>query len=253
MVALQLLSAQVSQFSWSLSSSFTPQNAPTLAAASQKKSRAPKPPPQNHEVSTSNSPQSKSQIHKKMSAFAPQKSLPSRSVSQAEALEHVQAYLALTKSSPWLLPNARLEPTGPAAGSSGNNVTINNLERVEAGLRGEWLAPQFDLGEKEIAVVDTAPVEVEGWQDKDEFEREQSDVEGEVVPEETVVAQGREAARNEGVSTPNAKAGKEKRKHDGGEEGGPVDKKARAAEKKLRQKEEKKLRAEEKLKAQAEN
>ncbi|RAL68090.1 hypothetical protein DID88_008808 [Monilinia fructigena] len=83
-----------------------------------------------------------------MSAFPPHKSIPSIPVNQTIALKYLQEYLSLTSSTPYLLPNAKLEPTGPTIGSSHSSVTIHNLERVEAGLRGEWLAPTLELRRK---------------------------------------------------------------------------------------------------------
>ncbi|KAB8304552.1 hypothetical protein EYC80_003935 [Monilinia laxa] len=127
-----------------------------------------------------------------MSAFPPHKSIPSIPVNQTIALKYLQEYLSLTSSTPYLLPNAKLEPTGPTIGSSHSSVTIHNLERVEAGLRGEWLAPTLELEEEnavEIAQgMDDGTVQgsggdkmdIDGWQDKEEFEREQSIDEGDV-------------------------------------------------------------------------
>ncbi|KAG4034885.1 hypothetical protein MFRU_002g02340 [Monilinia fructicola] len=126
-----------------------------------------------------------------MSAFPPHKSIPSIPVNQAIALRYLQEYLSLTSSTPYLLPNAKLEPTGPTIGSSHSSVTIHNLERVEAGLRGEWLAPTLELEENAVEIaqgMDDGTVQgsggdkmdVDGWQDKEEFEREQSIDEGDV-------------------------------------------------------------------------
>lgn len=127
-----------------------------------------------------------------MSAFPPHKSIPSIPVNQSIALKYLQEYLSLTSSTPYLLPNAKLEPTGPTIGSSHSSVTIHNLQRVEAGLRGEWLAPTLELEEENAVEIaqgmddGTAQgsggdkMDVDGWQDKEEFEREQSIDEGEV-------------------------------------------------------------------------
>ncbi|TGO40446.1 hypothetical protein BHYA_0037g00470 [Botrytis hyacinthi] len=122
------------------------------------------------------------------SAFPPHKSIPSIPVNQTIALKYLQDYLSLTSSTPYLLPNAKLEPTGPTIGSSHSSVTIHNLQRVEAGLRGEWLAPTLEMEEEnpvEIAhgLEDASggdKMDVDGWQDKEEFEREQSIEEGDV-------------------------------------------------------------------------
>jgi len=180
-------------------------------------------------------------------SFAPQQSLPSRAITQEQALQHIQTYLALTKSAPYLLPNARLEPSGPTAGSSGH-VTIRNLERVEAGLRGESLAPSLDIFAPTSAEENGEGIVGEGngeemeWQDKDEFEREQDDIEGEIMPEQTIIAQGNEKLVNGTVEEGSGK----KRKFIGEE--GAKDKAARKAEKKMRLKEDQKMRAAEALK-----
>ncbi|KAF7953661.1 uncharacterized protein EAE97_001060 [Botrytis byssoidea] len=122
------------------------------------------------------------------SAFPPHKSIPSIPVNQTMALKYLQDYLSLTSSTPYLLPNAKLEPTGPTIGSSHSSVTIHNLQRVEAGLRGEWLAPTLEMEDEnpvEIAqgledASEGDKMDVDGWQDKEEFEREQSIEEGDV-------------------------------------------------------------------------
>lgn len=127
-----------------------------------------------------------------MSAFPPNKSVPSIPVNETIALKYLQDYLALTSSTPYLLPNAKLEPTGPTIGSSHSSVTIHNLQRVEAGLRGEWLAPTLEMQEENAVEVaqgmDDGTVQgsggdkmdVDGWQDKEDFEREQSIDDGDV-------------------------------------------------------------------------
>lgn len=118
-----------------------------------------------------------------MSAFPPQRSVSSIPVSQDIALKYLSAYLEAAKSSPHLLPNARLEPSGPTAGSSTSSITIHNLQRVEAGLKGEWLAFTLELGEQNVPLAEGMDdgtnkgqenEEGEGWMDLDEYQREQS-------------------------------------------------------------------------------
>lgn len=82
-----------------------------------------------------------------MSAFPPSRILPSLPITQDVALKHLQSYLTRSESTPYLLPNARLEQSGPAAGSSSASVTMYNLQRVEAGLRGVWLETGIGEGE----------------------------------------------------------------------------------------------------------
>jgi hypothetical protein len=98
---------------------------------------------------------------------------------------------------------------------------MHNLERVEAGLRGElWLAPvDFRTSVEEEKGQGN---EME-WQDKDEFEREQ-DIEDDTIPEVRLFAQA-----PLDIET-NMK------------QGGKMDKEARKAGKKARRKEEAKKR-----------
>lgn len=127
-----------------------------------------------------------------MSAFPPHHTIPSIPIPQEIALKFLSNYLEATKTSPYLLPNARLESSGPTAGSSASSVTIHNLRRVEAGLRGEWLAPTLDLEEGIVTVAEgmddgmnkgqavNEEGEAEGWMDLDEYQREQSIEGGEI-------------------------------------------------------------------------
>ncbi len=130
-----------------------------------------------------------------MSAFPPQRSVASIPVSQEIACKYLSAYLSAAQSSPHLLPNARLEPSGPTAGSSNSSITIHNLQRVEAGLRGEWLAPTLDLEEGKDVVpiadgMDDGTNKQQGneagdWMDLDQYQREQS-IEGGTIAEGVV-------------------------------------------------------------------
>ena len=142
-----------------------------------------------------------------MSAFPPVRSLPSTPITTTEALQRLQSYLEATKSNPALLPNATLQADGPKARSeSASNLVIHNLKRVEAGLRGEWLAPSLELEAEGMAGFESFPVTGngqgvgegddagEGWQDLDEYQREQSIEMGEVGPRETGIGlEGEEA------------------------------------------------------------
>ncbi|KAI9046530.1 hypothetical protein LZ554_009277 [Drepanopeziza brunnea f. sp. 'monogermtubi'] len=186
-----------------------------------------------------------------MSAFPPQRTVASMPVSQDIALKYLSAYLSAAKSSPHLLPNARLEPSGPTAGSSNASITIHNLQRVEAGLRGEWLGPAVELEENNVPIADgmddgtnkgEGNVEGEGWVNLAEYQRDQS-VEGgtagdnptaeemdsdlEVGNEKGGKDQGEAAAYGNMVSRAGEAQGQK-----------ALDKKARKAEKKARLKEE---------------
>ncbi|SZF03424.1 unnamed protein product [Blumeria hordei] len=86
-----------------------------------------------------------------MSAFPPQRTITSIPVSSTTALTCLSAYLTCSETQPHLLPNTRLDPSGgPTVGSSKHSVTIHNLKRMEAGLRGEWLAPILQLGSDDM-------------------------------------------------------------------------------------------------------
>jgi hypothetical protein len=110
---------------------------------------------------------------------------------------------------------------------------MHNLKRVEAGLRGEWLAPSLELEAEGMAGFESFPVTgigleggeddaTEGWQDLEEYQREQSIEMGEIGPRETVIGE-----RDEALPVINTKARK------------PIDKEARKREKKERLKREK--------------
>ncbi|KAI9671569.1 MAG: hypothetical protein M1817_003621 [Caeruleum heppii] len=74
-----------------------------------------------------------------------------RLVSPATALAQIQTYLSSCQTSAHLHPDALLTDQGPqflSAGSKGGLV-LHNLRRVEAGLRGEWMAAVEDEAEEE--------------------------------------------------------------------------------------------------------
>ena len=118
-----------------------------------------------------------------MSAFPSHRAITSIPVLPEKALIYLSTFLTNSKSQPHLLPNARLEPSGVTAGSSSSSVTIHNLQRVEAGLRGVWLAPTLDL-ENNVPVTEgmddgtnkpgVKGENGEGWMDLDDYQREQS-------------------------------------------------------------------------------
>ncbi len=117
-------------------------------------------------------------------SFPPHTSLSSKPVSQAQALEHLTAYLDAAATTPHLLPNATLQPTGPVAQSGAtSNLTIQHLQRVQAGLRGEWLAPVLDMTEETFAEPDSVAAGKkttfdDDWQDPSEYQHAQTDVTG---------------------------------------------------------------------------
>ncbi|PBP15595.1 hypothetical protein BUE80_DR013675 [Diplocarpon rosae] len=197
-----------------------------------------------------------------MIAFPPQRSVTSIPVAQEIALKYLSAYLEATKSSPHLLPNARLEPSGPTAGSNNSSITIHNLQRVEAGLRGEQLAPTVTLEENDMPNANgnyegrnmrQENLPGEEWMDLDEYQREQSFEGGEIRND---VVQGPEINRglgeenywDDGVQDAVAAASSNKseatKKQKVGATAGiaknPIDKEARKEEKKARLKQEQK-------------
>ncbi|CAG8957934.1 hypothetical protein HYFRA_00000277 [Hymenoscyphus fraxineus] len=132
-----------------------------------------------------------------MSSFPPTRSHAPLSVPPAYAQKLLSTYITLSNTHAYLLPNAHLTASGPTSGSS-TSITLRNLQRVEAGLRGEWLAPVVDL---EVAIAqgkEKEGKEEEGWQNLEDYQLEQEDVEGEVVGESTVVAQTGEEEEEDG-------------------------------------------------------
>ncbi|KAL6716463.1 hypothetical protein ACLMJK_006030 [Lecanora helva] len=124
-------------------------------------------------------------------------------ISTSDALSLLSAYLDSASTDPSLHPNALLTENGPITPSAGPNtgLVLHNLRRVEAGLKGEHLGADLTFekygGEGLPGLKDgnTVPGATEvpiggvsdggrdtesGWQDKEEFEREQDVVEGEI-------------------------------------------------------------------------
>lgn len=136
---------------------------------------------------------------------------------------------------------------------------------MEAGLRGEWLAPVLDLNEKtegagEVPIakgmgdgIDPGGDEGEGWQDPDEYARQQSIEVGEVAPRATALGQEGDEEGDELVEVEQGPRSKKRKLENGTTEGDKAwEKKAKKEAKKLKIKEEKKKRAAEKLREAAE-
>ncbi|OBT80635.1 hypothetical protein VF21_00385 [Pseudogymnoascus sp. 05NY08] len=158
-------------------------------------------------------------------SFPPHHSKPSHPIPPSLALTHLTTYLTAATTTPSLLPNATLQPTGPIAPSdAASNLTIQHLRRVEAGLRGEWLAPVLDLEESYPAAVDDTKggegekgdVEMgtDGWQDLDEYQREQSVEVGELGGETVVASEEGAAVEVKASEGEGMKQDKEARKRD---------------------------------------
>jgi hypothetical protein len=140
-------------------------------------------------------------------AYPPCKIHSSKPITQSDALKLVSSYLEAAATDPSLHPNALLTESGPVSSNSGANLglVLHNLQRVQAGLRGEYLEPEIDLTGfgGEIGTIEATDVPVLGasaadngvisegapvvagqqkdeWQDKEEFEREQGVDQGEL-------------------------------------------------------------------------
>ncbi|MCJ1436066.1 hypothetical protein MMC27_005444 [Xylographa pallens] len=165
----------------------------------------------------------------------------SRCIAPSEALCLLSSYLVAATEQPYLQPNALLTVGGPVSATSGPNtgLTLHNLQRVKAGLRGEHLSVELlvdkhdyeglpdnqiegdglarnthiTLPLREVAHSGDLNMGVEGWQDKIEFEREQDITQGEVGDR----LQGVTDLRGEDVEVPQVhvtqiNSGKEDRK-----------------------------------------
>lgn len=128
----------------------------------------------------------------------------------SEALSLLSAYLEAATTDPSLHPNALLTESGPITPSSGANtgLVLHNLRRVEAGLKGEHLGADLTfekhggealpgmMDENAVARASEVPVgglqregkDLDGgWQDKEEFGREQGSVQGELGKRDNAV------------------------------------------------------------------
>lgn len=144
-------------------------------------------------------------------AFPPIHTHSSTRVSTAHAQNLLATYLTQSLTTSSHHPNALLTESGATNPSGAHTgLIIHNLERIEAGLRGENLGADLEIGRKkknegweEVVLLDEATggadavvpggpsvgkvpgggdaeVAQEEWQDRSEFEREQEDVEGEI-------------------------------------------------------------------------
>lgn len=158
-------------------------------------------------------------------------------ISQPKALNFLSAYLEAANTDPSLHPNAMLTQKGPATPSAGPNtgLVLHNLNRIEAGLGGEHLGADLTFqnyggegqpdmmvgntiaGANEIPIggLDRQGQELEGgWQDKEEFEREQEIVEGEIGKRDNAIngASGEKGGRVPKVEATKCRDDKKARK-----------------------------------------
>lgn len=182
-------------------------------------------------------------------SYPPYRAHSSHQLSIEAAQSLLSTYLTESESSPHLHPDALLSTAGVQFSTHGGpmgGLVLHNLRRVEAGLRGERLAPDPEP-ESDDRVLDGLIEESgaklqgkswkrklndveEGWQDLEEFQREQGRVEvGEIGDRSNFVEDG--SAESPVLATGSA---------------GKVDKEARKKAKKEREQEKKRKRAEEK-------
>ena len=182
-------------------------------------------------------------------SYPPYRAHSSHQLSIEAAQSLLSTYLTESESSPHLHPDALLSTAGVQFSTHGGpmgGLVLHNLRRVEAGLRGERLAPDPEpesddrvldgLVESEAKLQGKSwkrklnDVE-EGWQDLEEFQREQGGVEvGEIGDRSNFVEDG-------DAEPPVLATGSARKK---------VDKEARKKAKKEREQEKKRKRVEEK-------
>ena len=134
-------------------------------------------------------------------SFPPHRLCPKSRVSTAEALALVSGYLEKANHDYSLHPNAFLTERGPELLYSNANtgLVLHNLKRLQAGLKGEHLAAEVDLGKvaEDVTILANEPDVTAGkqadtkgemhfeWQDLTEYEQEQQELDGEIGPETT--------------------------------------------------------------------
>ncbi|KAJ9668877.1 hypothetical protein H2201_001123 [Coniosporium apollinis] len=215
-------------------------------------------------------------------ALPPHVSHTSVPLSPSTALTYISAYLKESESAPHLHPDALLTTSGPtysAASGSTGGLVLHNLRRVEAGLKGERLAPEPEkegddtvldgliaetegrgrkrkAGRRDGATIadgdagagtEDAADGVEGWQDPEEYRRETEQdgiQQGEIGDRNNFIA-------NDGDPSIRATAPQGVDGEAAGKKVGRVDKEARKKAKKERAKAENKERAAKRVKDKA--
>ncbi|KAI9876200.1 MAG: hypothetical protein M1830_007050 [Pleopsidium flavum] len=147
----------------------------------------------------------------------------SRPISPSTALSLLSTFITNAATDPSLQPNALLTESGPVSSTSGSStgLTIHNLKRVEAGLKGEHLGAdlsfakfggeglpdlQFGIdgpegqganksGNEAVGQGVEGGLGEDGWQDVQAYEREQEMTEGEIGERNTGVEDGGEVPR----------------------------------------------------------
>ena len=164
-------------------------------------------------------------------AFPPHRTTATSRVSNSEALTRISEYLQKAEHDASLHPNALVTEAGPTLpyGRDSSGLTLHNLKRFEAGLRGEYLAADVDLDKVAEGVADL-PREADvtagkteandgemqfEWQNMSEIEQEQDETEGEIRSTITglgMLAEGEEPEVVEFQNTSANRAAKKKAK-----------------------------------------
>ena len=116
-----------------------------------------------------------------MAAFPPQRTYKATPLTRLETQTWLATYLQSAETAALLQPDALLTASGPASAQGTSSVTMHNLRRLLAGLNGKYdiheigVVPADSVKEFKGAVVNVDEIYAESeWQDKSEFEREQS-------------------------------------------------------------------------------
>lgn len=139
-----------------------------------------------------------------------------RRIASSRALSLLSQYLSAAGSDASLHPNALLTEAGPVTPSSGTHqmgLVLHNLQRVEAGLKGEQLTTELDWDDhggvehngidlESQSLIretnDSLATNYDEWQDKAEFDREQDIEQGEMGDRDNLVGD-----QGDGVKVPN--------------------------------------------------
>ncbi|KAI9818096.1 MAG: hypothetical protein M1827_000721 [Pycnora praestabilis] len=189
-------------------------------------------------------------------AYPPHHPHTTSPIPSSHALTLLQTYLATAQRDASRHPDALLTANGPISSntSSAGGLTLHNLRRVEAGLRGEHLGADLSFGKgssgsgakegvdgdmMEIDGSDKGTGDVnghartqeaqkpeEGWQSLEEYQREQEVEDGEIGQRSNVV--------DEGGMVPTVLQHQTSAEQEVGERGMVLDKEARKKAKKAR-------------------